>query len=894
MTSDERSPSPSRSSRRRRTGTSGRPGSGPDAGRTRAAQGADGNETVLEVLDRLPVWAAPVLYLVLTAWLFRGFIFSGDMLFGMDTMTLGYQARVFFAEALRTTGFPLWNPHILGGTPFLESLAGGDSLHPLSVLLFFLVEPYRALGWKLVLHVFLAGLFMTGWLRTLGCTRGAALLGGTGAVLAPSFVTLVYPGHDGKMFVVAMTPLLFWLGERMWRRDDLVPAALLAVAIALVLFSTHFQMAYFLFGALGAWMTLRAVQVGRRQGWAPAARRYATFLLFSLLGAGTAAIQLLPAVGYVTEFSRRAATTVAAESPEAARAYSSSWSLHPEEAVSLVVPEFIGNNAGGGVAWTTDTYWGRNAFKLNHEYLGAVLLLLALVALLPIPGGGRRPSDPDDPAPPAGALGADPVLRWALAGGGAMAALFALGAHTPVWRIAFEVLPGISLFRAPSMAIFLTAFAVTTLAALGLDRGAVLLQTAEGRRRLLRWSGGFTGLLALGALLAGSGVLLNAWEAVVRPDLSPAQARALDLLHPYLVQGFAIVTLLTAAGVGLFWATGSGKLPPLVLLPGLLLLVTVDLTRVNTPFIQTTDPTLVALPDANHRFLLERMREQPPFRVLSMVQGGQDVGPSAFGIDLAAGHHPNDLLRYRELIGMEGSGLPEHLVSFHPVIMGILNIRYILWPDGRFGPLEGLEPLSRITLADGSPWTSVYPYPGLPRARLVTSYRLATGPGETLDILLNDNSFDPVTEVVLEVSPPLEPQVRPQGGPHPFEAVRWLEQEPDRLVLEVDTEVPALLVVSQNWFPSWVARVGGETTPVLRADHALQAIAIPAGQHRVELVVSSPELRRALVLSLLSLLVVTGAGIGSGLRLRRRGTAVAGGAPGDPGPPQPDAGGKGS
>ncbi len=851
-----------------------------------ARSSAPAERSLAEGLDRVPAWVPPVLYAVLTLFLFRAFVFSREMLFGMDTMTLGYQARVFFADALRTTGFPLWNPHILGGTPFLESLAGGDSLHPLSVALFYLFEPYRALGWKLVIHVFLAGLFMFGWLRTLGCSRGAALVGGTGALLAPSFVTLVYPGHDGKMFVVAMTPLLFWLAELGWRRRDLVPGALLALSIALVLFSTHFQMAYFLFGALGGWMIFRAVQEGRRRGWKVGARGFAVFLAFSLLGAGTAAIQLLPAVSYVTDFSRRAATTVAAESPEAARAYSSSWSLHPEEAVSLVVPEFVGNSAGGA-AWTSETYWGRNAFKLNHEYLGIVLLLLALLAFVPAPGGGgaregeaRRGKTEGAPIPAATAGGGDATdaagrvdtmdrsTRIFLALVGAVAALFALGAHTPVWRIFYEVLPGISLFRAPSMVIFLTAFAVATLAGLGVDRGARLVGSPEGRVRLLRWSGGVAGLLALGGILAASGILLSLWEAVVYPDLPAARATALESLHPHMVRGFFVAAALAGGVAATLWAAGQGILRAPLFLTAVTALVAVDLVRVNAPFLQVTDPARVTVPDPNLRFLEARTREEPPFRVFSMIQGGQDVQPSAFGIDLAAGHHPNDLGRYRELIGMEGSGIPEHLATFHPVVLAILNVRYILWPDAQYGSLEGVEPVSQVQLADGRVWASVLPYPGLPRARLVGSYR-QVGAGEALSILLDDESFDPRREVILEASPPFEPVPLPEGRAHALDAVRWLERGPDRMLLEVDAEQPALLVVSQNWFPSWVARVNGEATPVMIADHTLQAVAVPAGRHQVELAVESAELRRALLLSGFSLVLVLGAGLASGIVARR-------------------------
>jgi hypothetical protein len=871
-------PAESGRSARRRRGRGDEP--------TRVERGPSG---LAAGLDRVPGWVPPVLFALLTAWLFRAFLFSGDMLFGSDTMSLGYQARHFFAEALRTTGFPLWNPHILGGTPFLEALSGGDSLHPLSVALLLVMDTHRALGWKLVIHVFLAGLFTYGWLRAIGASRGGALVGGTGALLAPSFVTLVFPGHDGKMFVVAMTPLLFWLAEMMWHRKDLVPGALLALSIALVIFSTHFQMAYFLFGALGVYMAFRAVQVGRARGWRAGATGYGIFLGFSLLGAGIGAIQLLPAVEYVTEFSRRAATTVEAASPEAARAYSASWSLHPEEAVSLVVPEFVGGSVGG-TAWTDETYWGRNAFKLNHEYLGAVLLLLALLAFLP---GSSRPGHRSEGDSAALGNGGDGdrarvalpgegpprSTRWFLAGLGIVAALFALGANTPVWRAFYEVLPGVSLFRAPSMVVFLTAFATCTLAGLGVDRAARALATADGRRRVLQWTGGAAAILALGGVLAASGLLLDLWQALLYPDLPPDRVTALGRLEPHLVRGFFVVAVLTGGLAAAFWAAGKGILSAPVLLAVATGLVVVDLARVNVPFIQVTDPTQLTVPDANMRFLEARTRQDPPFRVFSMVRSGADVQPSAFGIDLAAGHHPNDLLRYQELIGMEGGGVPQHLLAFHPVVMAALNIRYLLWPDAQLGPLEGVEPVSRIQTPDGRPWTSVYPYPGLPRAYLVGRYRVAAA-DETLGVLLDDPSFDPASEVLLEEAPPFDPVPVPADGPSSAGAVRWLEREPDRIVLEVEASAPALLVVSQNWFPSWKARVDDELTPVLRANHTLQAVAVPAGRHRVEIAVESEALGQALMLSGLSLLLTMGAGIASGLVARRR--PGAGGSDGAP------------
>ena len=151
---------------------------------------------------RIPGWLPAAVFTALTLWLFREFVFSDRMLFGGDTLSLGYVAREFYAEALKQMGtFPLWNPRILGGTPFLEALSGGDSLYPPSALLLLIMEPYRALGWKLVLHVLAAGFFMFGWTRSLGVSRSAALVAGVGYMLAPFLVTLVHPGQIGRAHV---------------------------------------------------------------------------------------------------------------------------------------------------------------------------------------------------------------------------------------------------------------------------------------------------------------------------------------------------------------------------------------------------------------------------------------------------------------------------------------------------------------------------------------------------------------------------------------------------------------------------------------------------------------------------------------------------------------------
>lgn len=799
-------------------------------------------------------WFPAVLYGAVTLLLFRKFVFSGQMLVGQDTLTLGFMARDFFAQALRQGTFPLWNPIILGGTPFLDSLAGGDSLYPTSLLLV-LMEPFRALGWKLVLHVFAAGLFTYGWILALGRSRAAALLSGLAYLLAPFMVTLVYPGHDGKLFVTALTPLLFWAVEMALVGGRLRAFGGMSMVIGLAILTTHFQQAYFLFGSVGVYALVRVALLWKAGlTLRLSAARFGLFLTFSVLGAGMAAVQLVPAVKYVTEFSRRTATTTQAS--EAGRvAYSSSWSLHPEEVVSLVVPEFVGSSAGGA-EWATGTYWGRNPIKYNHEYAGLMVLLFGALAFFGSPARG---------------------IRLTFVGVAGVSLLFALGVHTPVWRLFYEVLPGISLFRAPSIAAFLFGFGAVTLMAFGVDRVLGLGESGGGPRmgqldgdgddarekgnRGIRWFlVGATGVLFLGSVLASSGSLTSTWVSILYTNMDPGKGEALARAQEFISRGFMVATLLTAATLGLVWAAQKRKIPAGAWVLGIGLLVVLDLGRVDDAFIQTMDFEAWAGADPNTRYLLEQKDIQEPFKVLAMggqVGLGQDIMPGMYGLELAAGHHPNDLARYRELIGMAGSGVPENFFDWETLepnfpLLSILNVRYVIWPVYRFGGLPSGDPVMASSLDGETVFEAVYEIPTLPRARLVGE-AIVLSDEEAVPYLLSPD-FRPADEVVLAEESP----VALSGGPVEGE-VHWVEIGPNRFRLQVRSDSPALLVLADNWYPAWRAVVRGEEAPVLRANHSLRAVPVPSGESEVELFFDAGTLRGPFLISLASLALVCGA-----------------------------------
>jgi hypothetical protein len=338
-----------------------------------------------------------------------------------------------------------------------------------------------------------------------------------------------------------------------------------------------------------------------------------------------------------------------------------------------------------------------------------------------------------------------------------------------------------------------------------------------------------------------------------------AQRQILFMAEPFIIRGFLISTFLAAATLALVWGALRGKVPAMAWVVAVGALVVLDEVRVDDPFIQTLDFQQWAAPDANLLFLQERLATEEPFRLLSFggrVGAGQDVRPGMYGLELAAGHHPNDLARYRELIGMVGSGWPENLFNTETGrvdtgLLSILNVRYVLWPVHQFGGFPLGEAVMATSMDGKNAYEAVFEIPTLPRARLVGEAVVL--PEEEVVPYLLSEAFRPAEEVVLNEEPP----VALPGGPVEG-AVEILERGPNRHRFRVRSDGPALLVLAENWYPAWKARIGGEAAPVLRANHTLRAVPVPAGDHEVEVYFAGGWLRGPLLVSLASLLALAG------------------------------------
>ncbi|MDT8435305.1 MAG: hypothetical protein RRA92_00995 [Gemmatimonadota bacterium] len=728
---------------------------------------------------------------VLTLGFYAEFVLRPDrMLFGTDMLDQAYHLRAFAVEELKAgRGFPLWNPFVYGGLPYLAILPG-PVFYPTSLL--YLVLPlHRAIGWTFVLHTFLSGVFAWFAARALGLGRSAAAVAGISFLLTGFVVSTLYGGHDGRMFVMVLTPLAFACLEKGLASGRVAWFAGFGLVVALQIFTPHVQLMYFSSLLLLFYALVRIAMLAREEGRSRAVHAggavAGAFVLAALVGAA----QLVP-TWRILEIAVRGGTG------EAGYGFAASWALPPGELTALVLPDLLGS---------LETYRGANPFKLHTEYLGAVPVALALVGLTRARRDGR-----------VAALGALAALGL----------LFALGAATPVHRLAFHLIPFISRFRAPSMMLGPVALFVALLAAFGWER----IRAARATQGGLPWVGLLVAaapllLLGLAAALAPAGMMRWAGTALVPAGAGAPGEAATGALR--------LNGLLLLAGLGLVGAAArgvaSGRWPEPAALLAVLALLVADLWRVDRRYLATLTPE-EAFPAAES---IDRMRaELAPGERVFPVPGRRTFGP-------------NELMGARV---PSVTGSQNFRLEWTERLTGGLSYRNLgdpgLWPlfDLRFvvtdGPVESplLEPVS------AGPRGVLHEVAGDgPHAWFPAAVRATRDTAAALQAVLRAER--PADAVVVETDR------APPAGRGAARVVRW---EPDAVDLEVEAETGGLLFVSEIWHPAWRAELeGGEELEVLRANVAFRAVVVPEGRHVVRFRYAPDEFRLGFTLTGLGL-----------------------------------------
>ncbi|MBL6763422.1 MAG: hypothetical protein ISQ14_00590 [Verrucomicrobiae bacterium] len=89
-------------------------------------------------------------------------------------------------------------------------------------------------------------------------------------------------------------------------------------------------------------------------------------------------------------------------------------------------------------------------------------------------------------------------------------------------------------------------------------------------------------------------------------------------------------------------------------------------------------------------------------------------------------------------------------------------------------------------------------------------------------------------------------------------SVEILRFDPHDIAFTVDTPVPTMAVIAQCFHPNWKPAIDGQPATLLRANHAFQAVNVPAGRHEIRLRYIDWSFRAGCALSLSGLLLLGG------------------------------------
>jgi hypothetical protein len=746
-----------------------------------------------------------------------------------DQYIAGYAFREFAASTLRATGhFPLWNPYLFGGMPYVAAMHG-DIFYP-TFLLRMVLPTDIAMTWGFIIHVFLAGIFTYGFLRAIGYSFYGSLIGGIAYMMSGQIASYVSPGHDGKLFVSALFPLALWILYRGMRQGKSWSWGAFALIIGLCILSPHPQLLQYTLLACGAYALFLAfaeidgVVLPRNT----AIKRLAFALVAVVVGLAIGAVQFLPVREYVA-WSPRAGGLANYET-----ATSYAWPLI--ELLNTYLPQFSG---------MLDAYWGQNGIHLHSDYVGVVVLILAGAALAGYRTAAHRKQ----------------ILFWSISL--LISLLWSLGGATPFYRIPYALIPGTKYFRAPATIFFVGTLAISILAATGVER---LLERKVTQRYLTGWV--IAGLVI--ALLASVGGLTNVAQNF-------ADERAIDRVlanNAALVIGawrsFLFVLVVAGLGVGILRDKISRKQAAW----GLAALMMIDLWTVERLYWMFSPPASVIYASDP---IIEALKKDPqPARVLAIPdQTRRDVflngdGLMTHRIRNVLGYHGNQLGRYsaspggpdNDLMGTNSND--NRLLS--PNVLALTNTKYFLTT---FSELPFVPNIVRV----GGPvrnavGDTVYLYrlPADNPYSWVTPVAVKAPDQQVLATVTNPR-FDVRRAALFDTSARVAAVTGIQALPEPLSLKTSVEHyEAGKVEISLSGPAPAgaSLVVSENYYPGWIATVDGNPARVGRVDYTLIGVELAAGARTVQLTFTSPTYERGKTITWLAIalgLIALAAGV---------------------------------
>ena len=739
---------------------------------------------------------------------------------------IGYEATHYAEE--HGTDTPRWTNSLFGGMPTFQI----SPSYPSDSLFSWINTVYGA---GLPSPSNLLFMMMTGFLILMAAMKVRWYYGLIGAVawgFSSYFIIIIGAGHIWKFVTLAYIPPTIAGIILAYRGRWLIGSALAALFAMMQIMNNHVQMSYYFLFVIVALSVAYLVQATRTRTvpqWLKATGALAI--------AGALAVTAnLPNLyhtyiysaetmrGNHSELTQPGTAASAAKTSGLDRDYITQYSYGKAESLTLLIPNIKGGASArpvnGNLQATSvmeldgareaaaaaglnegeyqylvnyvGQYFGEPESTNGPVYVGAIIFTLFLLGCIIVKG----------------------PVKWALLAATVLSLLLALGRNLQWFTDLFiDYVPMYAKFRTVESILVVAEFTIPLLAILALQQLLRNPDEATRYRRAIYTSFGLTTLLCLAGYL---------FPAIYGPAISQGDMQLSDMLGYQLQQAgypqeavsmFSISNPVIAGVVeqlrfSMVKADSLRSLIFILLAFGAVMLCTtrrlkpwaavtiIGVLIAADPFpLSATDKAILADTAMNYRVM-----DIPQFYQAAPSRHHKAVG----------GYHAAKLTRYQDLIDRHLS----HFTSGNPTeadfrVLDMLNARYIVGPDGK------------PTLNDRA----------LGNAWFVDSISYVDTPDQEMAAL---STIDPATEAVADKR--FENVLGKSDTATPGDTIFETSYAPDRLTYQVRSANGGVAVFSEVFFPwGWEAKIDGQPAEIGRVNYILRAIAIPAGEHSVEM-----------------------------------------------------------
>lgn len=755
---------------------------------------------------------------ILSLFFFHSILYKSDHIIYSDFSDVIAQ-HISWKSLINGAGqFSLWDPYTFSGSP---AFANPQSMfvYPLHFL-FYLMPIESAFGYTFFLHVFLSGLFMFYWIKSIKLSKDAALIAASLYMLNTTFILKIHAGWISMYPVIMVIPLLFCLLQILINKKHFTHAIYLGLAFGLVLYTSNYQLMLYAICFLFLYLLLRfwlcedlppdnSPDNCNSRGIYKRTKEYfilnANLLVSIFIGILLASYQLFP-VYELKSFSTR--QLVSSE-------FTSLSALNWKHLLTMLSPEIFGsvkeNINLNNELWETCFFAGIASiyfFGLSffHKKKKEIILMMSLALT---------------------------VLLFVM--------------NQTVQKFCFYFIPFFKYFMQPERIIPLFIFFFITLAGYGIEH----FFNQEDKKKSIAFN-----------------ILIYLLVAVlVSFNLPPFKA--------FFPEQFFTVSFLPAAFLfilynAIYHSNAKIKNNPNILKATVFILVIFELFFYGMKYIDVRKTNAVFPVTGVTEYL---KNDSSVFRVLAAGRTTIPYGQAGYHkIQIVNGYNPINISRYIEftdVIRDKTNALPIKWLDFTEIkrmpLLDFLNVKYIVTNkpinDRHTLKLIYHENAEVLNFYAGMEKVSLYLYKNmnsLPRAYIVNNVKTIDGPSENVKKALE--KFDPYITAIIEKPVPLQFKELAftedkLNGNEKEVFIRKVEIESygnDEIKLKTSLDQKGFMVFSDLYYPGWELWDNGKRVNIFRTNYSFRGVFLDRGDHNLLFKFNPKLYTRGAIVSLIS------------------------------------------